>query len=87
MQHGGRFEVEFVGSDARVDLQSSGEWLQQATNAWAFPTHIKVWEVRSPGSASLVLLPQLVLVIRPWLCLSSLVRSVPMECQSSCMLQ
>lgn len=37
-----RFEVEFVGSEARLDLQTSGEWLQEKTAAWSFPTHIKV---------------------------------------------
>ena len=34
--------MEFVGSEARLDLMGSGEWLQEHTASWTFPTHIKV---------------------------------------------
>ena len=37
-----RFEVVFMGAEARIDMQLSGEWLQQVTSSWTWPVSIKV---------------------------------------------
>ena len=31
-----------MGAEARIDMQPSGEWLQQATSSWTWPVSIKV---------------------------------------------
>ena len=42
-----RFEVVFMGAEARIDMQPSGEWLQQVTSSWTWPVSIKVLMLRS----------------------------------------
>ena len=31
-----------MGAEARIDMQPSGEWLQQVTSSWTWPVSIKV---------------------------------------------
>lgn len=37
-----RWEVYFVGAEAKIDMQDSGKWIQGHTYQWKFPVHIKV---------------------------------------------
>ena len=37
-----RFEVFFVGAEARIDMRGSADWLKEKTSQWNFPVHIKV---------------------------------------------
>ena len=41
-----RFEVFFVGAEARIDMRGSAEWLEEKTAQWRFPVHIKVLLLR-----------------------------------------
>ena len=49
-----RFEVEFMGAEARIDMQPSGDWLREITAKWPWPVHIKV---RMSCCSSALLIP------------------------------
>ncbi|CAL8462880.1 g2414 [Coccomyxa elongata] len=65
-----RFEVFFIGSDARIDMQPSTQWLRAVTASWKAPVHIMA---NVPRSEALKVLNQEGLL----LVLCSLVDNMP----------
>ncbi|KAK9907269.1 hypothetical protein WJX75_000339 [Coccomyxa subellipsoidea] len=70
LQADARFEVFFIGSDARIDMQPSSQWLRAVTASWKAPVHIMA---NVPRSEALKVLNQEGLL----LVLCSLVDNMP----------